>query len=147
MVIDDPEWFFSRFPRLNKTNFKVTSPENIRYNCIAWAMGENNRWWWPNMFWPDGNPREAKIWAFEKTFISLGFEPCKDGKLKKGYEKIALYAIGDEPTHMARQLITGKWTSKLGPYLDIEHEVKDLEGPQYGKVVMFFYRQSQKNGK
>ena len=46
------------FPHLNRKNalFKVTSPRDESYNCIAWAMGLNDRWvdpdeasghWWP----------------------------------------------------------------------------------------------------
>ena len=38
------------------------------------------------------------------------------------------------PVHAARQLSTGKWTSKLGALEDIEHELDGLMGERYGKV-------------
>ena len=52
-----------------------------------------------------------------------GYAPIgEDGPLQDGYEKIAIYALDGEPTHAARQLDTGRWTSKLGKHEDIEHD-------------------------
>jgi hypothetical protein len=46
-------------------------------------------------------------------------------------------------THAARQLPTGKWTSKLGKAEDIEHDSPDdVAGGIYGEVVLFMRRQS-----
>jgi hypothetical protein len=53
---------------------------------------------------------------------------------------VALYALGDEPRHTARQLAQGTWTSKLGRSEDIEHRLEDLEGSLYGKVVKLLKR-------
>ncbi|HEY7428267.1 MAG TPA: hypothetical protein VH682_28795 [Gemmataceae bacterium] len=41
------ERFEVLFPRLNGTAYRITSPASDVYNCIAWAAGETNRWWWP----------------------------------------------------------------------------------------------------
>ena len=48
---------------------------------------------------------------------------------------------------MARQLESGRWTSKLGSDCDIEHELEALEGfddspdaYRYGRVVGFMSR-------
>src|SRR6266566_3667632 len=71
------------FPQLESAPYKVTSPEDVKYNCVAWAAGpgEVRRKWW-----------------------------------------LAVYADEtDTPTHMARQLPTGYWTSKLGELEDIQH--------------------------
>lgn len=39
---------------------------------------------------------------------------------------------------MARQLPTGRWTSKLGGSEDIEHaSPTELEGDMYGTVVLY----------
>lgn len=36
------------FPNLLKDNkFKITSPYNIDYNCISWALGNSDIWTWP----------------------------------------------------------------------------------------------------
>ena len=70
------------------------------------------------------------------VYARLGFLPCgMDVTLEEGVDKVAIYAIGDEATHAARQLPNGLWTSKLGPYEDITHTLKGLEGGEYGYVV------------
>ncbi len=55
------------------------------------------------------------------------------------YEKLAIYADADGlPKHVARQLVDGRWTSKLGGWEDIEHEaLEDLDSPDYGTSKMF----------
>ena len=56
-------------------------------------------------------------------------------------EKVAIYLLNGMPTHAARQLSTGKWTSKLGLSIDIEHDSPDvLDGPEYGKASIFLKR-------
>lgn len=32
-----------RFPGLSSTSFKITSPFDPTYNCIAWAAGDTRR--------------------------------------------------------------------------------------------------------
>ena len=65
-----------------------------------------------------------------------------DASLEEGFEKIALYADGDEYMHASRQLETGKWTSKMGLVGErIEHDTpEDVTGPAYGDVVKFMQR-------
>lgn len=74
--------------------------------------------------------------------VSQGYVPCSDGTLESGYEKIAIYANRrDDWTHAARQRPDGWWTSKLGSDVDIIHLTpEDLEGVEYGTVVMFLKR-------
>ena len=55
-----------------------------------------------------------------------------------GFVRLAIFAIGSTVKHAARQLRNGKWTSKLGQDVDIAHELRELEGPQYGSVVRIF---------
>ena len=130
------------FPKLR--DFRVTSPPSEVYNCIAWAAGINNDWWWPNGFdtWPSGAPMEETLPAFIAAFTPLGYEVCDDGALEDGVEKVAIYARpSGRVTHMARQLPTGRWTSKLGEAEDIEHGSPDeLEGAVYGAVVRYMRR-------
>ena len=60
----------------------------------------------------------------------------------QGIEKLVLYADEHgEPIHVARQLPSGAWTSKLGASEDIEHRVlAALEGTLYGKVARLLRR-------
>lgn len=55
-------------------------------------------------------------------------------------EKIAIFSIGREFTHVARQLADGRWTSKLGGIKDIAHTLESLTGGDYGDVVGYMQR-------
>lgn len=131
------------FPGLDGCEWKPTSPEAL-YNCISWAVSDPRRRWWeptPSCYWPPGVPREYTVNAFQQAFEACGFSVCSSAVLEEGFDKVALYAAGDEPQHAARQLPMGSWTSKLGLADDIEHETLDaLEGDQYGKVVLIMKR-------
>ena len=141
-------WSPDHLPNLNSNNHCVTSPCRNRYNCVAWTAGSNTQWWWPDKrcFWPQGVPREVTLPTFLAAFATLGYEKCQDNSLEAGYEKVALFAKHDNngilvPTHTARQLCDGRWTSKLGTLEDIEHqEVEDVSGPDYGSPVTFMRR-------
>ncbi len=129
----------SAFPLLTSGNHKVTSPTSRAYNCIAWAAGDQQKWWWPDAqgvgYWPAGVPRRETIDALLDVFRTLGYEVCEDAHLEHGFEKVVIYALGGRPTHAARQLENGQWSTKLGIQEDIEHEPGALEGPAYGAVV------------
>ncbi len=72
--------------------------------------------------------------------MALGYEECEDGSHEPGFEKIALYAKDAEPTHAARQLPDGRWTSKLGKLEDIAHSLEGLAECLYGEIVLFMKR-------
>ena len=105
-------------------------------------------WWWPTgdpadepRFWPAGAPREETVSAFLAAFASLGYTPCDDAGVEPGFEKVALFVDArNAPTHAARQLADGRWTSKLGRSEDIEHELHALEGDVYGRVAVVLRR-------
>jgi len=131
------------FPNLAADGCEVTSPASLDYNCIAWAAGENHRWWWPDedAYWPEGVPlRSETVEAFVQAFAAIGYQPCDRATSIPGTEKVALYARGGRVTHAARQLANGKWSSKLGADVDLEHALDGLEGAQYGKVVQVLAR-------
>jgi hypothetical protein len=134
------------FPQLHPGNYHVTSPETEIYNCIAWAAGATNKWWWlygdpQTTVWPPTAPRQETVSAFRDAFASLGYVPCDSAEYEPGFEKIAVFADANQcPTHAARQLSNGAWTSKLGTLEDIEHALADLEGTEYGSVVQVMKR-------
>lgn len=132
------------FPALN--DYTVTSPQEVRYNCIAWATGEANRWWSPDLdsYWPPEVPMNHDLVVYVVAFGTLGYEPCADGTLDEGFEKVAIYeSLTGYVIHMARQLSSGRWTSKLGQLDDIEHaSPADLEGREYGRVVQYMRRET-----
>jgi tRNA threonylcarbamoyladenosine biosynthesis protein TsaE len=94
-----------------------------------------------HFFWPPTVSREITLESFISAFQSLGYSVCEDDALEPGFEKVALFA--DEhriPTHAARQLESGQWTSKLGQSEDIEHDLRALEGAIYGSVTLSMKR-------
>jgi len=139
--------FPSDFPHFSPQHCESNdvSPYDPRYNCIAWAASDSTRWWWPqsvDAYWPPGAIDDLSIPAFVSAFQTLGYVICKDGSLESGFEKVAIYADQHSvPTHAARQLPLGAWTSKFGPYEDLEHvDVDCIRGPGYGTVVVFMKR-------
>lgn len=142
LVSEDLE---SVFPHLARSVYAITSPSTPEYNCIAWAVGDVERWWWPVAgsfaYWPPNIPLQESLDAFIKAFGSIGFTPCEDANVEQGYEKIVLYVDENgKPTHAARQLPNGRWTSKLGKVEDIEHELDGLTGAVYGVVAQVLKR-------
>ena len=130
------------FPTLVISSFEITSPPTKRYNCIAWAAGEEDVWWWPGgRYWPDGIPKEESIEAFSLAYAKLGYSPCETAELEADADKVALYVGTDgRVLHAARQLPDGSWTSKLGEAWDISHELHGLEGDNYGRVARILKR-------
>jgi hypothetical protein len=137
-------------PFLTDANCTKTSDRDTIYNCIAFAAGETHRWWWPIPrrginYWPRGVPREETVEAFIAAYATMGFNECADGELEPQIEKIALFAKTTRgvliPTHAARQLDSGEWTSKMGSLEDISHTTVDApRGPAYGKPVCYLAR-------
>jgi hypothetical protein len=140
-------WFQRDLPFLNTGNCEITSPATARYNCLAWATGNNRQWWDPNPLyrWPKDVPREISLDAFLALYEKQGFAICIGGQVEKDFEKIAIFAKKIDgrtiPTHAARQLESGEWTSKLGPCEDITHKTVDaVKGPLYEDVIYFMSR-------
>lgn len=134
------------FPRLTPDNHSITSPKTYEYNCIAWAAGEDDRWWWPvpseAYYWPPGIARAETVTSFIQAFATKGYTPCDDATLQPGLEKVVLY-LDDHgtPTHMARQLPTGEWTSKCGPWYDMSHDDPDvIASGTYGAASVYLGR-------
>ncbi|MHB8630513.1 MAG: DUF7689 domain-containing protein [Candidatus Limnocylindria bacterium] len=128
-----------RFPKLH--DFNITSDESWEYNCIAYVCDHADRWTWPDRFWPKGVRKELTVKVFKNLFAGHGYSACNDGTLEGGWEKVALYARDGRVTHAARQLASGRWTSKLGRWHDISHpDAQSLEGPEYGTVAAFLRR-------
>jgi hypothetical protein len=132
------------FPKLAATGYTVTSLPTADYNCIAWAAGVTDAWWWPDplgvSFWPPAARREETIAAFVEAFQTLGYVPCADATPEPSFEKVALYARDGIPKHAARQLPNGEWTSKLGELEDVEHTLDGITGHWYGTVIQVMKR-------
>ena len=112
--------------------------------AIAWAAGVISSWWWPDGYWPSGVPECEELFAFRCLFRRLGYEVCRDGRLEPGFEKVVIYVRCGSPTHAARQLHDGTWTSKLGNFVDIRHLTpEDVGGGEYGEPVLYMKRRDR----
>lgn len=135
-----------QFPKLSGIKEKKTSEPDKRYNCIAWAFKDNQRWWWPTpkAYWPVSRLANwSPLESFEDWFARDGWTETPNREPEPGFEKVALYAKGGVPTHAARMLDSGLWSSKLGMAIDLVHELGELEGPEYGTLLRV-YRRKQK---
>jgi hypothetical protein len=144
----------SQFPAAATDGYILTSAEDPNYNCIAWANGDDDIWWWPTpheitgVYWPESAPIEATVGAFVIAYSTCGWVECgTNGSLEAGFEKLALYVDKQQTVlHAARQLHDGNWTSKLGPYKDIGHtspaalESSPAGDSKYGVVAMYMKR-------
>jgi hypothetical protein len=127
-----------------------TAPLPKGYNCIAFAAGHTDKAWWPHLtnkvfFWPPHLKREFPGVETQENFIQVfqwkGYTKCNNGQPFKGIEKIVIFLLNGRPTHAARQLESGLWTSKCGRLEDIRHEtLAAVEGKMYGKAVIFMHR-------
>jgi hypothetical protein len=156
------------FPRLASAGYNKTSDKSPKYNCIAWAAEDTQHgFWWPqeDTYWPFWIRREDTVKCFVRTFRSLGYSVCTNARRQPLFHKVALYAIHKtykpmpvpdsldeladwDPTHMARQLPDGSWTSKCGGNEDITHFTLDaldsyglvIGQDQYGCAVLYMRR-------
>lgn len=132
------------FPNTVNNPFTKTSEPTHSYNCIAWAFGDMSRFYWPTThphhYWPSNIPREESLDAFIKLYSSIGYKCCDNDNLEDGYEKIVIYTNGGIPTHAAKQLENGIWSSKLGPMEDVSHTLDSMANGLYGNVSQFMKR-------
>lgn len=137
------------FPNIALDRSQFTSPTDTKYNCIAWAAGFTDKWWWPDdyNYWPSAAKLESSVDAFIQTFSLQGYSLLDtiDTSFVEGIEKVAIYCDNNHTTtHMSRQLDADFWTSKLGESEDISHHLlSTLEGAIYGKVCCILARESQ----
>lgn len=136
------------FPNSKEQPFIQTSPEDSIYNCIAWAAGDNTKWYEPDpgniYFWPSVVSRQYSINSYVELYEHFGFIKCDNGKLEPDFEKVVLFSKDGFPTHAARQLPDGLWTSKLGKNIDVSHTIEAMEGGFYGNVIQYLKKERQK---
>jgi hypothetical protein len=141
------------FPAFAASKRNITSPIDLNYNCVSWAIKDTNNWWEPYgmiipppppvYHWPDNLPQDLLPQTFVKFFQGYGFEVTQDSQREVGIEKLAIYVREGEFQHVARQLPNGRWTSKIGKQEDIEHNLRDLESDNpfgYGRASIFMKR-------
>lgn len=142
----DEAFVLRNFPNIDIEGFIVTSDLNPTYNCFAWAGNDDTKCWLPfkskYYFWYTDNTA-LTLENVINNYSHIGYtEITESSDLEEGYDKVAIYIDeGGEPSHAARQVENGKWTSKLGDREDIEHSTPEcLESDSYGKVKVILKR-------
>ena len=143
--------YFNReiyYPNLSDDKHCVTSGSSRSYNCIAYAVGVEDRRWEPSddpteAFWPADVSREDSLDSYISLFTSLGYEHCSDGHLDPGFEKVAIYTDSSGMfTHVAKQEPDGQWISKMGDLEDIKHSSPEVVEGRWNGVVNQFLRRN-----
>jgi hypothetical protein len=131
------------FPGLRGGGYSITSPIDVAYNCVAWAVGDTKYFWddvgVSGYYWPPGVAADA-LSGWVEVFRIHGYSYARDPGFDEEFEKIAIYAVGSDPRHVARQKASGLWTSKMGKGHDIEHALDLIEGDLYGMVSVIMER-------
>ena len=92
-------------------------------------------------YWPEGVPRVNTTEAFIQAYETIGYKTCDTPDLEPGMEKIVIYANNGVLDHAARQLPNGRWTSKIGEYEDIQHDINAFKGGKYfGEITVILKR-------
>lgn len=135
----------ARFPKLGAGNYKRASLATARYNCLAFACGDERKWWEPQpggrFYWPPNAQRDTSLTTVTRIFTADGYAETNDRNIEAGYLKAAIYVdMQDFDTYSHVAMSDGVvWKSKLGKGQDIEHDSLDLlEGDQkdeYGIVA------------
>jgi hypothetical protein len=122
------EDLYAQLPRLQTAPHAITSPPTDAYNCVAWIERDQDQWWEPGFTWPADVPPprgDDDLDSYVALFRHWGFEVCGDGSLEAGFLKIAIYAVDQRFQHVAKQLPSGRWSSKLGLSFDVLHDDLD----------------------
>src|SRR5262249_40151901 len=128
------------FPRLRE-EFEVLAAASPSYNCIGWSLGFNNSW-----VWPVEAGQTVSLYHFDALYRYYGFTRVNKLAYRRqpDHDKVVLYAARRAnghitPTHAARQMPDGSWTSKLGSLPLIRHlHPHDVAGPSYGSPWVMY---------
>lgn len=143
------EMVVDHFPNMDINNVAIDDEDTPEYNCIGYAIGDTNKPWWPRggeggfYYWPETEKDAEKysVSTFDHLLMTTGHGSITDSeKPEEGYVKLALFTEGDKPTHLARQLADGEWSSKVGAGPLIRHgfDIHEMDNGVYGNVAKIY---------
>ncbi len=142
-TMDTSRWaqlLVSAFPMLSSEELEIVDQPSELYNCIAYAAGDTNKWWWPDgiNYWPPWATPDNRVESLKEAFAGLGYEECHNSDAEDGYQKVAFYEVEGEFQHAAVQTPDGRWRSKVGLGPLIEHSSPEsLSGGMYGNATVY----------
>jgi len=132
------------FPALSESVYLKSSEQDPAYNCFAFAVHDTGQYWQKiavhGYYWPLERDDRVEDWVEALRLNS--FKVTGNGDLESGFEKVCIYVNADgSPEHVARQIESGEWVSKIGKREDIQHAtLSALEGKEYGHALIFMKR-------
>src|SRR6266516_1036961 len=106
------------FPKLRGGRYRIASSQDKKYNCIAFAAGDINRYWqnlghpMKGYFWPPGLTDDETIDGWMRAFRLLNYEVTNTADPEIGFEKIAIYGTQEGTAlHVAIRKDSGPWMS------------------------------------
>lgn len=141
----------SFFPHLGTDqHYELLSEQTPIYNCIAWAMGFNDRWvdtvQTPGHWWPDGVQRNEDPQSLVDAFLAVGFEKSDNDHFEVDYDKVALFQKEGKWTHASRIESDDVEYSKFGGSFDGVHSHNVFSGSIYGDEYAYLRRPIAKRG-
>jgi hypothetical protein len=139
------------FPNFPRRGFCKTSEATSEYNNFAWAAGDDTQIWAPlnlgSFYWPDNVVKGNTLREFTQLYRSIGYRDTRldDTEYEQNVEKIALYInTQGKVLHVARQLSSEKWTSKILGHEDISHKAYNFleyDTHSFGRVAKIMRRE------
>jgi|GEM_PF-2761995 len=132
------------FPNLKC--YRVIAERDKSYNCIASTSGDSF-WVWNEVDeYYGNNDKVPDVEDFDSYYSYGGYTVSANCQIETGKHKIALYGeqISSngtiQPTHGASQSEFqgaggGWWESKEGEQKKVLHQLEDIGGERYGKVI------------
>jgi hypothetical protein len=136
------------FPNSFLEPLEISSPETGDYNCLAWALNDNSKWYESedDYCWFDKIDRDNKLSTIQKIFEQIGFNLTRNSEYQVDIERVALFSTDNiDCSHLARQIGKNVWTSKLGSSYDVNHTLRAIEDGIYGNPILFLERPHYKN--
>lgn len=131
--------------------YEIKSDKDEGHNCVGFAVGDTSHYWDPDAaarpirgyYWPPGCGNDDALANLVRVFEIHGYEICESAELEPDFEKVAILGDRVAYSHAAKQLASGKWSSKLGKGHDIHHNTLDAicgGGNAYGAVMHIMRR-------
>jgi hypothetical protein len=127
----DQEWnqLHTYFPNLDRDSVTIMDEPTGVYNCIAWALGYDDRW-----INPPNN-----IADFNALF--LGDHPAGYTEILSAASDDAIgdgWGIDTNDMQHGSRIVDGNWESKLGPSYRITHNRDGVRGDIYGDILVSY---------
>jgi hypothetical protein len=132
-----------KFPNLVSGNWCVSAPATPTYNCFAWSIGNTSKWIDKEVDTVYGDNDGTLEFSDFDDFYSVEGALTPVTNATPADPEVVLYGKGGEPTHAAAKSATpcgfATVESKLGEYVRIIHNARELEGGSvYGDIDRYY---------